>query len=288
MDAARQFVIRHRRSIAVAVMIFLVVTGVVDSIYRGVMGGAMASRNEVYLDACFDRAVKLLIPIGVVKGTVDVLEGSRVAGVEFGDVMQPMLDYINLAWRTVLGAAVALLAAKYLLQGAVDFAHLALVVASLSYGLFRALRHWRPDLQLVLHPLRQVAGMAFLVALMLYVVLPASLIGSEALSQRTTQPLEATYTKTFRHLERIFELNDVIVAEGFTAKADRLTDKATDLTRFAQNEGTQQVLVAVIYVVIVHLLDVLVFPLVMLVFLIWLVRNALWPALGLGPLPKTT
>ena len=74
----------------------------------------LAERNRVYLDTSIHDTAQLLIPVGIAKAAADMIEGSTIqfeAGivvtkggmtVEAGDIMQPLLDCINLAWKILL------------------------------------------------------------------------------------------------------------------------------------------------------------------------------------------
>lgn len=279
MASAGDILRRNRTGIVLAVVLLLAVSGLFDRGFDALGGARLRAHNAEYLDACFTRAVRLLVPIGVVKGTVDVMEGSRVAGIEFGDAMQPMLDYINLAWNTVLGAAVVLLATKYILQGTAEAGQIALISALVAYGLLEMAQRVVPRWRVLLHPLRQLAAMLLVTALLFYLVLPVSMFGAATLSEHTTQPLETEYRNTFTRLQKVFSLHGVGEVEGMRAKAERMAEHADAIVQHVQSDHAEPVLVAVIYVVIVHLLDALVFPLAMLLFLVWFVRRALWPSL---------
>lgn len=273
---------RHRRLLVALVLVIAVYAGLVDGLYDRTVGDTLAGRNQAYLDRCFGRARDLLVPLAIVKGTVDIIEGTTVVGVEFGDIMQPLLEYVDLAWRTVVAAAVILLATKAMLPAATGLGGLFLAAAATFWILWLLLKATAPGSRPVLLATRRVAAMCFLLAVVLYVVIPLSVSTASFLSDAATEPLEHMYKPVFERLGKIFGLESVIRAEGMPEKAERMKGKAEELIGFVQRGGVTQAAQAVFYVTVVYVLDAVVFPLGSLLLLVWIVRGVLSPALGLS------
>lgn len=280
-DSEQRRALRRYRGALVLVLIGLAAyAGILDAVYDHTLGGVFADSNQAFLDGSINRATKLLVPVGIVKGTVDVVEGSTVIGIEIGDVMQPLLEYINLAWRTLVASVVVLLATRAILPAATSVGGVFLVVALAAYAVWFAARATRFHTVPVEIVARKCGGLCLLVALFLYLALPFTVFTAGSLSRVATQPLESEYLPTFEQLGRIFAIDSVMEADGLKARAERLGDKANELISFVQGGGSARTAMAVFQVTTVYVLDAAVFPLACLVFLVWLFRRVLAPALG--------
>ena len=95
-----------------------------------------------------------MVPIGASKATADLVEGTTLnvesgvvfakAGmdIEVGDTLQPLLDYVDIAWRILITSLIYLISVKFILLGATTVARPFLVVCFAAY-LLSTLMHRR-------------------------------------------------------------------------------------------------------------------------------------------------
>ena len=256
----------------------------------------LTKHNQTYLDTSITDTVHLMIPVGVAKAAADAIEGSTInieagavfakAGmnIEAGDTMQPMLDYINIAWRLLLISLIYLVTAKSILAGSGAIALPLLVVAlcALLANSLIALFLYRE------HAIRQVLqriGSLFLLCSLLFLlIIPLTVTGTVYLARHTTDPLREDVRTSFDKIGTVFSLDKFHEAEDLKDKAIALKDKIVELGKYAK-DSISDVAIAVCKLVAVKLLNGIVFPLASFAFLVWLVRGCLIPVLGLGNRP---
>jgi hypothetical protein len=273
-----------RRYRAVVILIFLLicmVSGMFDDLYNRCYGNRTRVENATYLEDITQKAASLLVPIMVAKGSMDVIEGSEMV-LEFGDIVQPLLDYLNVAWQVVLVASIVLLSFKYFLEGTIDIGSVFLTVSVAMYLLLALFHSFRSPDNPVAQTVKRMAGMMLLIALLIYFVLPLSVQGAAWLSQHSTANMTVAYEETFDELSKTFALDTVESAEGMKQKAELFKDKADELILYVQDGGLKKVGKSAVYVMVVYILDGIVYPVLMMFFLIWFIRGALYPALGLA------
>jgi hypothetical protein len=252
----------------------------------------LAEKNRAYLDASIRDTTQLMIPVGVAKAAADMIEGSTIqfeAGivvtkggmtVEAGDLMQPMLDCINIAWKVLLTSAVFLISIKCVVAGFPELMQpfcVAFLVCYLVEGLLAFLL--TPN-HLLRSILRRIGGILFLCWLLIVALLPLTLAGTAYLAERTTAHMQADVDKTFAHIHEVFNMDGFTTANEMSDKANFLKYKLTEISRFAKNE-LSTVILAICQLVAIKVLSGVFYPLLMLAFLVWLVRGCLYPALGL-------
>lgn len=253
----------------------------------------LANRNQAYLDNAIRDTTQLMIPVGVAKAAADMIEGSTIqfeAGivvtkggmtVEAGDVMQPMLDCINLAWRVLLASTVFLISVKSFLNGFPELAQPFCVVFLLCYLLEALLAFLLQKTHLVRQILRRIGGIFVLCWLLIVAVLPLTVAGTAYLTERSTSHMRNDIDKTFARVSAVFNMEGFTQASDLSDKANFLKYKLADMYRFAREEFSTVVL-ALCQLLAIKILSGVFYPLVMLAFLIWLVRGCLYPALGLS------
>jgi hypothetical protein len=257
------------------------------------MNAPLTTRNHAYLDAAIRDTTQLMIPVGVAKAAADMIEGSTLqfeAGivvtkggmtVEAGDLMQPMLDCINIAWKVLLTSAVFLISIKCVVAGFPELMQpfcVAFLACYLVEGLLAFLLN--PN-HLLRYMLRRIGGILFLCWLLIVALLPLTLAGTAYLADRTTSHMQADIDKTFSNISRVFNMDGFSTAAEMSDKANFLKYKLSEISRFAKEE-LPAVMIAICQLVAIKVLSGVVYPLVMLAFLIWLVRGCLYPAIGAG------
>lgn len=97
------------------------VSGIADLGLNAAGLGKLRTSNDRYLRSSFDKTLKTFAVLSAVKVGLAIVQGSDVGigfNLEVGDVVQSAYDYVDVAWRTVLGSAAVLLGTRYLLQAA--------------------------------------------------------------------------------------------------------------------------------------------------------------------------
>lgn len=253
----------------------------------------LVDRNHAYLDAAIRDTTQLMIPVGLAKAGADMIEGSTVqleAGivvtkgsmtVEAGDLMQPILDCIDIAWNILLVNAVFLISVKCVISGFPELTQ-PFCIAFLACYLFESLFVLLLKRDHLLRSIvRRIGGVFFLIWILIVALLPLTLAGTAYLAEQTTSHMQADIDKTFQRVHGVFNMEGFSTATEMSEKANFLKYKLADISRFARQE-LSTVIMAICQLVAVKVLSGVFYPLVMLAFLVWLVRGCLYPALGLG------
>lgn len=281
-----------RRTLVLLLLLALTLTGALTGAIDFVTA-PIARRNQEFLDASIRDTAHLMIPIGVVDAAADIVEGSTIsmeAGVVFakagvdveaGDALQPLLDYIHVAWKLLLISMVYLVSAKAILLGASALSKpfIAIsILASLLEGLAGRLLAHQPAIRVFL---KRLSALFLVAALSFLVIVPFSVSGSAFLASRTTDPLRAGLWESFDRVGTVFSMDKFYAAKDVKEKATVLGDKLLEIGKFAK-DATGDVAMSVCKLAAIKVLNGIVFPLISLAFLIWLVRGCLYPALGLS------
>jgi len=249
--------------------------------------------NTAYLEGASKKAVAMLVPVGVIKGVADVVEGSTVSAgvnlgvsgnvtVEAGDIMQPVLDVVTVIWKTLLVDCGYLMVMFGLVQVS-DVLALPSILAALLAGLGCLLvrRRLAADAPAVV-VLRRTTRLFALVSLLVVFVFPCTIRLTAALSRATTEPYRASQQASLQRIARNYETLSTTGTEG---AGDGLSARLRMAARTAQDTAAALAVVAGCLVA-VFVLEGIVFPLLSLIFLVWFVRSCLMPMIGLEPESK--
>jgi hypothetical protein len=271
--------IRHKTLIATAILLTLAMTGIIQK-GSSQIGRQLTQSNDQFLDGSIKSTVQLMIPIGIAKGAADVIEGSTTV-VEWGDIAQPILEYLDVAWRILLLSLITSTATKYILLGAAPLANALLVISFGFYFVFSIMRYWSATLAILCVTFKRIAALCLLGYLLFVAILPLTIFGTSRLAHSITEPLRAQTFQSFSAWGRVFSLDDITKQTGFIAKVDAVKGKAEEIIRFC-GSATVDIASSVAKLAVVKVLEGVIFPLGALAFLIWLVRGTLYPALGLS------
>lgn len=271
--------LRHKAVITTAILLVLAVTG---TIHRGVarIGGNLSQQNDQFLDESIKSTVHVMIPVGIAKAAADVIEGST-AVVEWGDIIQPILDYLDVAWRILILSLIVTTATKYTLLGVAPFANAFLVLSLSLFLAFAAIRYITEPGAALRLCIKRIAGLFLLTYLLLVAILPLTIFGTGQLSRTITEPLRAETFQSFDRVGNVFSLESITKQDGFLDKADAIKKKSVEIIRFC-GSATASIAGSVAKLAVVKVLEGVVFPIASLAFLIWLVRGTLYPVLGLS------
>lgn len=273
---------RFRAVLVAGLLLLLAAAGVIqDGVGRA--GRQVAESNDRFLDASIKSTVQLMLPIGIAKGTVDVIEGSS-AVVEWGDITQPILDYLNVAWRILILSLILSTSSKYVLLGVGPLAGAFLTVSVGLYFVLAVLRLLSARVSGLAFAVKRCAGFFLLGYLLLVAILPLTLFGTARLAGTITEPLRADTARSFERVGQVFSLESITKSDKFLDKLDAVKQKAVEVIRFC-GPATAEIAGSVAKLAVVKVLEGVVFPLACLAFLIWLVRGTLYPVLGLSDRP---
>ena len=274
-------------------LLIFVATGISEKVYRAVLF-PVNQYNDKFLDESIEDAAHLMIPVGLAKGAADIIEGTTIqlgAGVvvanagteiEVGDALQPLLEYLNLAWRILILSVVFSTVSKYILLGSYPVAATMLIVSLSCFAIWFLFRPWVKESSMWLFALGRMAKMTLLVALVFLLILPLTIYLAAHLSEATTTPLQESLFASFDEAGQHFDISGFHSAEKITDKAKFMYDKSLELMKYSLT-ATQDIAVSVAKLFVIKLLNGAVFPLASLAFLVWLLRGVLYPALGLSP-----
>ncbi|MCU0857881.1 MAG: hypothetical protein MUC65_05690 [Pontiellaceae bacterium] len=280
LNGFKKIFIRHKALIATAILLILSLTGVIQKGTTRVCG-QLTQSNRQFLDRSIESTLHLMVPVAIVKGVTDVIEGSTL-GVEWGDIAQPLLDYIDIAWRILLLSLITSTAIKYILLGAAPLANSFLVISLCFYLAMLIAGYWRATLAGLCVTLKRIAALCLLGYLLFTAIFPLTVFVTARLSQSITDPLREEIRQTFSAFSEVFSIDSITKQKGFTAKADAIKEKAEEIIRFCGSGAITALAQSVAKLAVVKVLEGVVFPLGALVFLIWFVRGTLYPVLGLS------
>lgn len=241
--------------------------------------GKLARSNASYLTASFNKATAGFGVMSLIKAGLAIVEGSEIgasigvtARVEVGDFVQPVYDYVDIAWRTFLYGSVVLLGTKFVLEavGLIDSYVLgfALMVAAVAFFIAGLFPHW----QKIRVILRDLLAVSVVSALALYLLLPLSIWGASHLSRIITAPeiaeAEQGFLRTQQHLfpEQTHLQSGWI--ERFKATSQRLEMVAAHFRK-----QTRDFVLWTIKLIAGYVFDCIVFPVSLFYLLLWLTRG---------------
>lgn len=237
--------------------------------------GYLSRVNERYLDSAFQKSMSGFMLLSSVKSGLAVVEGSEVGvgfSLELGDVVQPVYDYVDMAWKAALAGGSILVGMQLALKGLglVDNWVLSGVLLLL---LLQMLVSWRlPGWRRLRGGLGGAIRFGASTAVALYLLLPLSVTAAASLSNHITRPMLDALQEELRQIDaqiRPRHLNQEVLAdmagEGLTGLSlkTRLTDTAAGikmLITFLKTQ-TEKVATLAFRLIAAYVFDCILFPL---------------------------
>jgi hypothetical protein len=184
-------------------LIVLAVFGILD-IALGTAGlDRLDNFNDVYLEEAFDKALTGFLILSAIKSGLAIVEGSEVGvgfSLELGDAVQPLYDYVDIAWRAAMAGGAIIAMMQLALKGVALVNHWVLAIV-LSVVLATILVQWiRPGAMGTWRTLRAWARWGLSLCVIMYLILPLSVSLAAQLSKRLTAPIIATSHDEFREI----------------------------------------------------------------------------------------
>lgn len=266
---------RYLLAAALIIALGLSLTGLLDRGLNLFGLGYLSRANERYLDAAFKKSMSGFLLLSSVKSGLAVVEGSEVGvgfSLELGDVVQPVYDYVDMAWKAALAGGSILVGMQLALKGLglVDNWVLAVV---LIFALLQILTSWcLPHWHRLRSGLGEVVRFGASTAVALYLLLPLSVTAAASLSDHITRPMLEASHEELRRIDaqiRPRHLNQEVLAdmagEGLTGPSlkTRLTDTATGIKMLITFLKTQTETVAALAfrLIAAYVFDCVIFPL---------------------------
>ncbi|WP_309386676.1 hypothetical protein [Cerasicoccus frondis] len=260
----------------ITLLLAMVLQGPLDSWINQRALGHLDYANQQYLDESFDDASRLFLILTAVKSVLAVVEGSELGvgfGLEVGDIVQGVYDYVDFAWQIVLWATMIIVMTRMLLEVSqyLDQWLLALALASMLCYLTAA--WFAPKRRAVGRVLRDVTFFSTILALAAYAIVPLAVWGGSALSEQITesQLIEAESNLTLLSLELNERYDAIEQADGILTKAAKVKEATGALTKYLTTRATQ-LFWDVITVSAAYLFDTIIFPLGLFFGMFWLTR----------------
>ena len=198
------------------------------------------SANRDYLDAAFDKALAGFLVLSGIKSGLAVIEGSEVGvgfNLQIGDVVQPLYDYVDTAWRAALAGGSIIAVMQLALHGLDLVDHWALTLLLVLVLVRQLLIWWKPDWQAPRQAMGRIARFLVTLAVACYLLLPLSVTGSAALSRQITAPM---IEQTHDQLESIKEeLAPETLNQRFFSKDDASGLAALDIKNRLSKAGKE-------------------------------------------------
>jgi len=268
----------NRARIAAAVLltacIVVSATGIANLGLNAAGLGRLRTSNDRYLQGAFNKTLKTFAVLSAVKVGLAVVQGSDVGigfNLEVGDVVQSAYDYVDVAWRTVLGCAAVLLGTRYLLQAADLVApwFLAATFAALLIG--SAVRWAFPGFRVARSVFRDLAWTAGIASLTLYLVLPLSIAGGRRLSEKITEPSMQEAREGFARIQQDLNASPA-PGGGLWSKLMEGKEKLAKTTKVVTEKATE-LSIWVLKIIAGYVFDCLIFPVLLFLFLFWFARK---------------
>ncbi len=251
--------------------VLLTALGVTERIIGACGLDGLASRNDAYLEASFERSLRTFAVLSTIKVGLAVVEGAEIGvgfGIQVGDVVQAAYDYVDIAWKTVLAAGVILLATRTLLEAVSLFNHWLLAFTLGAVALTILTQAARPGLGRTPRMLREGALFLTVLTVACYLILPFSIAGSAYLSSRITAPsMEEAESGLSALGEELFPEGDGS-DHGLRSRWTRTKEHLAQMASYLKDRTTE-ITVWVLKLIAGYLFDCLVFPLALFVLLVW-------------------
>jgi hypothetical protein len=258
-----------------AACIALSATGLMNTGLNAAGLGKLRASNDRYLQASFNKTLATFAVLSAVKVGLAVVQGSDVGigfSLEVGDVVQAAYDYVDIAWRTVLGCAAVLLGTRYLLQAA-DFLAPWFLTATFAFWLIHLILRWKIRKPAVYKSVfRDLLWTSAIAAVTLYLALPLSITGGRWLSAKITEPSINEAREGFSRIKMEFDSSSAQSGGGLWSKLVQAKDKLARVTEIVSRK-TSELTEWVLKLIAGYVFDCFVFPILLFLFLFWLVRK---------------
>lgn len=244
-----------------------------------IFSNIIKNRSEQYVDSSFEKAVVGFSAVSIIKAAVSVVEGSTIgasvgvsAQIEAGDVVQPVYDFVDIAWRVILWACAILLSIKIILQTTGIIDNIVLGITFLFLAGCLIIKWYLPSFLKLKKMLQDFFLLGLIVFISIYYIIPLSIFISSKISDIITRPhIEEAYSG-FEETKREISLSDDTGKEtGFFESLKNTYNYIVELPQKIK-EKTRSLFIWSIKLIVGYIFDCVVFPLIIFICIFWLVR----------------
>lgn len=277
-------------------LIILSCTGIVDHGLRKAGLDALARSNDAYLDAAFKKALAGFLILSGIKSGLAIVEGSEVGvgfNLELGDAVQPLYDYVDIAWRAAMAGGTIIVMMQLALGGVamVDHWVLGFFLAVILAG--HLIRWFRPQAEGPYNVIRVFGRWGLILCLILYLVLPLAVTLAAQLSMRLTAPMIESSHAQLRELgdtlkpeelnQRFFSdlATSGLAALDVKSKLNTMSRGVKELMAYLKTKG-EHMAALTLKLIAAYLFDCILFPLFFGIIIMTLLKSGVGQLFELG------
>ena len=227
--------------------------------------------NQTYIDESLEKSLVTFGVISAIKIGLAIIEGSEFGvglGIEAGDIVQATYDYVNFAWKAVLLSSAVLLCTKYILMtiGYIDQWLIALTLLSILLLLLSKWFFVRK--RFLINLLQDVSNYMIFISLGVLIIIPASISGGRFLSRKITEPSVKEAEKNLSVFRKAYFPDIEEEDKGLWSEVKKIKIRISQVIKFLTHK-TSEFSLWLLKIVAAYFFDTIIFPLLMLLFLIW-------------------
>lgn len=261
--------------------------GYTDRALNWIGTGHLARANNTYLDDAFDKSLTGFLLLSSIKSGLAVVEGSQVGigfNLELGDIVQPVYDYVDIAWKAALAGGSIIIGMQLALKSLALMDHW-LLAGSLLLLTAKMLSRWIWPRRSGLHQgIGEALRFATTLTVACYLLLPLSVTGAAALSHTITGPMIEASHQELRRIEKEMSPGKAdqtaladLAQESFSAPSlkKKLSETSTGiqmLVSFLKTE-TDRIAALTLKLIAAYVFDCILFPLLFGLILITMIKG---------------
>ena len=257
----------------------------------------LSQTNARYLDEAFNKSLSGFLLLSSIKSGLAVVEGSEVGvgfSLELGDVVQPVYDYVDIAWKAALAGGSIIVGMQLALEG-LDYLDHWMLAGVLAMYLLRLLILWvLPRWRRLSAGLGEALRIGVSVVIAFYLLLPLSVTAAAALSKRITRPMVDASVQQLEQIDKEIKpghLNQDVLADmaaqGLSSPSlkNRLADTAAGIQMLISFLKTQTEKVAALAfrLIAAYVFDCILFPLFFGLVFMTMLRSGVRYLFEIGP-----
>jgi hypothetical protein len=235
----------------------------------------LSQANDRYLNAAFQKSLSGFMLLSSIKSGLAVVEGSEVGvgfSLQLGDVVQPVYDYVDMAWKAALAGGSILVGMQLALKGLQLVDHWVLAGVLFVVLLQLLTGWWRPHWRRLHNGLAEAIRFGVSMAVALYLLLPLSVTAAAFLSNHITRPMLEASHEELRQIEAEIRPRHVdqevladMAAQGLSGPSlkTRLTETAMGIKMLITflKTRTEKVAALAFRLIAAYVFDCILFPL---------------------------
>lgn len=178
----------------ILVLILLNYFGLISKFFDIILIKSVNTSNIAYLDKISNKSVELFAALSTYKALVAIIEGSG-AGIEFGNIVKSINDFIDITWKTVLFSIVSINIQKLFINDLAVPAFKYILMAALALFLISQIIAMFPKIKFY-KPIKNLAGLLLSIALIIYLLMPFVIyLGSNISDKVITGKIDSSIEK---------------------------------------------------------------------------------------------